>query len=332
MVPIKDTNQPKWFNSTIRHKIKCLGTLKRKHNRHPTNNTMLKVTNLQEELQSMIAEAKSEFESNLALTYAHTNNNKIFQYISSIKGHDRHPNQMFYNKKKASTDSEKTQLFNDYFYSVFSSSDQPINDFDTTPSSDDSLHDIVMSQSDVFDIFTSLDANKASGIDNISPKIFKHCAAPLLQVICHLFSTSLQNNSIPQERRIHCVTSIYKAGDKSSVSNYRPISLLYILSKVLERIVYNNIIRHVQGKLTEHQFGFLPNRSTLQQLLLFSEKLLEAKSKVDVVYMDFRKAFDSVSHNGLLNKLYTIGITGKLWKWFQEYLLQRFQCVRIGDS
>ena len=60
--------------------------------------------------------------------------------------------------------------------------------------------------------------------------------------------------------------------------------------------------------------------------------LLEAKSEVDVVYMDFRKAFDSVSHNGLLNKLYSIGITGKLWKWFQEYLLQRFQCVRIGDS
>ena len=82
---------------------------------------MLKVTNLQEELQSTIAEAKSEYESNLALTYAHTNNNKIFQYISSIKGHDCHPNQMFYNDKQASTDLEKAQLFNDYFCSVFSS-------------------------------------------------------------------------------------------------------------------------------------------------------------------------------------------------------------------
>ena len=162
---------------------------------------------------------------------------------------------MFYNKKKASTDSEKAQLFNDYFYSVFSSSDQPINDFDTTPSSDDSLHNIVMSQSDVFDILTSLDASKASGIDNVSPKIFKYCAAPLLQVICHLFSTSLQNNSIPQEWRTHCVIPIYKAGDKSSVSNYRPISLLCILSKVLKRIVYNNIIRHVQGKLTNMEIS-----------------------------------------------------------------------------
>ena len=160
---------------------------------------MLKVASLQEELQSMIAEAKSEFESNLVLTYAHTNSNKIFQYISSIKGHDRLPNQMFHNNKQALTDSGKAQLFNDYFYSVFSSSNQPIIDFNTTPVSDDTLNDIVISQTDVYDILTSLDVSKASGIDNISPKIFKHCAAPLLQVICHLFSISLQTSSIPQE-------------------------------------------------------------------------------------------------------------------------------------
>ena len=139
-------------------------------------------------------------------------------------------------------------------------------------------YDIVMSQSDVFDILTSLDAGKASGIDNISPKIFKYCAAPLLQVICHLFSTSLQNNSIPQEWRTHCVIPIYKAGDKSSVSNYQPISLLCILSKVPERIVYNNI-RYVQDKLTEHQFGFLPNRSTLQQLLYLLKNFMKPSRK-----------------------------------------------------
>jgi len=113
------------------------------------------------------------------------------------------------------------------------------------------------------------------------------------------------------------------------VTNYRPISLLCIFSKVLERIVYNNIIRHVQSKLTKHQFGFLPSRSTLQQLLLFTENLFKAKSEVDVVYMDFKKAFDPVSHGGLLNKLYS---TSNLWKWLQEYLLHRLQCVRIGDS
>jgi len=127
------------------------------------------------------------------------------------------------------------------------------------------------------------------------------------------------------------VVPIFKSAEKSSVCNYRPISLLCILSKVLERIVYNSMIKHVEGSLTKHQFGFL-NRSTLQQLLTFTNEILEAKTEVDVVYMDFRKAFDSKPHNGLLTKLNSTGITGKLWSWLKEYLQQRFQCVRIGDS
>jgi len=142
----------------------------------------------------------------------------------------------------------------------------------------------------------------------------QNCTALPLQVVCYLFSTSLRCNSIPQEWCTHCVIPFFKTGDKSSVSNHQPISLLCILSKVLERIVYNNIIRYVHSKLTKHQFGFLPNRSAQQQLLVFTQNLFEAKSEVDVVYMDFKKVFDSVSHNGLLNKLYSIGITGNLWK------------------
>jgi len=149
---------------------------------------------------------------------------------------------MFYHDKQASTDSKKAQLFNDYFYSVFSSSNQMINDFDSIPnpgSRAGTLHDIEISHSDVFDILTSLDESKASGIDNISLKIFKYCAAPLIQVICHLLSISLQNSSIPQEWYTHYVIPVYIAGDKSSVCNYRPISLLCIFSKVPERIVYS---------------------------------------------------------------------------------------------
>ena len=86
------------YNSVIRHKIKCLCTLKRIYNNHTTEATKLKVTKLQDELQLLIAEAKSEYESNLA--YAHSNSNKIFQYISSIRGHDCYPTQMFYCDEK----------------------------------------------------------------------------------------------------------------------------------------------------------------------------------------------------------------------------------------
>ena len=86
---------------------------------------------------------------------------------------------------------------------------------------------------------------------------------------------------------------------------------------------------------TPHQFGFLPGRSALQQLIIYINSLLEAKQhnkQMDVVYMDFRKAFDSVSHHKLLIKMRCIGIQGNLLLWFQSYLSSRRQCVRVGDS
>ena len=122
---------------------------------------------------------------------------------------------------------------------------------------------------------------------------------------------------------------------KSSPCNYRPISLLPILSKVLERIVYNQVMDHIHGLFSTHQFGFLIDRSAMQQLLIYIYSLFEAKrlnSEMDVVYMDFRKAFDSVPHNKLLIKLQSIGIHGRLFSWFQYYLTSRRQCVRVGGS
>ena len=119
------------------------------------------------------------------------------------------------------------------------------------------------------------------------------------------------------------------------MNNYRPISLLCILSKVLERIVYNQVVDRIHSLFTIHQFGFLAGRSAVQKLLAYIHSLLDAKqhnTMMDVVYMDFKKAFDSVPHNQLLIKLRSIGIHGSLLSWFQYYLTSWRQCVRVGDS
>ena len=187
----------------------------------------------------------------------------------------------------------------------------------------------------MFEILSTLDITKAPGLDGISPAVLRYCASPLLMPIYHLFISSISTGRIPSQWCTHCIIPIHKSGDKTQVTNYRPISLLCILSKVLERIIYNRIMNFAMNSFTLHQFGFLPKRSTLQQLILFTEKLLDGKSnknEVDVIYMDFRKAFDSVSHNALLSKLQALGISGKLWSWLETYLKTRAQCVRIGDK
>ena len=181
----------------------------------------------------------------------------------------------------------------------------------------------------------SLDPNKAHGIDCLSPKIWKTCAPYLSEPLCHLYTKCLQNSSLPKEWLVHCITPVYKSGSKELMTNYRPISLLCIVSKVLERLVYNKIMPFLLNSFSTYQFGFLPKRSATQQLLLVLNtihKAIHTSKAVDILYLDFRKAFDTVSHDKLLGKLWSIGIRGNLWQWFKAYLSNRHQCVKINNN
>ena len=139
---------------------------------------------------------------------------------------------------------------------------------------------------------------------------------------------------IPSEWKIHSVTLVHKSGDKSLLSNYRPISLLWIISKVLECIIYNRLSKFIleQNLISISQFGFRKHHSTTQQLLCLDRvhKSLNINAQRDVIYLDFRKAFDSIPHNKLLLKLWNIGITGNACHWIKEYLTGRLQRVNIN--
>ena len=177
---------------------------------------------------------------------------------------------------------------------------------------------------------TSLNPTKAGGIDGIGPRLLKFGTTALYQPIHYLFSLSLSQQYIPEEWRIHCITPIHKSGDRSSVKNYRPISLPCTISKVFERIVYNAVSEFVIQSIELTRFGFLQKHSTLQQLLILVDKIMSPSKHTDVVYLDFKKAFDNVAHNELLAKLWSFGITGNLWNWFRAYLLNHSQCVRVN--
>jgi len=143
---------------------------------------------------------------------------------------------------------------------------------------------------------------------------------------------SLRKHIIPTDWYIHSIATIFKSGDKSLVNNYRPISLLCSISKVLEHLVYNKIISHIIAHQSPYQFGFLSNRSTLQQLLILFNDINNAHDQTDVIYSDFCKAFDSIPHNELLLKLKSMDISSKWWVWFKSYLLNRQQSVKINNT
>jgi len=155
--------------------------------------------------------------------------------------------------------------------------------------------------------------------------------------LAHIFNLSLTSGIFPNKLKQARVVPIFKSGDHLDCDNYRPISLLSSISKVLEKIVAEKLIGHLfeNDLLYNFQFGFLPKRSTehnLMQILDFVTKALNDGNFCIGVFLDLRKAFDVCSHDILLKKLRKMGIRGTAFEWFKNYLMGRTQRVDINGN
>ncbi len=152
--------------------------------------------------------------------------------------------------------------------------------------------------------------------------------------ITHLLNVCINRGSVPEEWKRAKVTPVYKYGSHEDPSNYRPISILPVLSKLLERAVNGQLYEHLQkyNLITTWQSGFRPNYSTSTALIYFSDKILSAIDHgklTDVIYLDLKKVFNTVDIDMLLQKLARYGIKNNGHKWFTVYLMSRTQVVEI---
>ena len=146
--------------------------------------------------------------------------------------------------------------------------------------------------------------------------------------LAHLFNLSVTTGVFPSKLKISRTIPIFKAGNNTSCDNYRPISLLSSISKILEKIVACDLVHHLESNnlLNENQYGFLKNRSTVHNILQLTNKVtkdLNNKKFVLGVFLDLLKAFDAVGHEILLAKLKTLSITDTALTWFTSYLHNR---------
>ena len=157
----------------------------------------------------------------------------------------------------------------------------------------------------------NLDTSKASGPDGIPAHLLKECCDQIARGHCTILNQSLGSAKLPSEWKSADIVPIIK-GSKELAEYYRPISLLPIISKVLECCVFNRLYEHLKRFTTDLQHGILKNRSCVTQLLsvLHDVRLnLDRNIQIDVIFFDFAKAFHSVDHNILLAKLNTYGIS-----------------------
>nr|VZH92765.1 unnamed protein product [Spirometra erinaceieuropaei] len=178
---------------------------------------------------------------------------------------------------------------------------------------------------------------KSSRPDNIPAKFLKELANELSKPLAHIFRSSFELGRLPSEWKTANIFPIYKGGARTNANNYRPVSLTCICCKIMEAIVKKATMEFLeQGHLiSDLQHGFRQNRSCLSSLLLSTEqwtRALDEDGRVDVIYTDFKKAFDSVPHKRLIYKPSEIGIRGRLLTWITDFLNGRSQTVCIEAS
>ena len=234
-------------------------------------------------------------------------------------------------------DHEKCEILNNFFSSVFTKeNDENIPDFIYDKDIPNPLLNCSVSIPEFEKALLNLNVNKSPGPDNFHPKLLKHSAKSLAKPLKILFDKTLLEGKLPLDFKLAEVRPIFKKGIKTSPGNYRPVSLTSIVCKLMESFIIKSLNEHLINNniLSEHQYGFVSGRSTITQLIVtLNEWLYNLDNDIptDAAYMDFRKAFDSVPHKRLINKLKAYKIDGPILKWIISFLSDRFQYVKLNN-
>ena len=180
-----------------------------------------------------------------------------------------------------------------------------------------------------------LDSKKASDIYRMSAKFLKIMTSEIPESICMIFNASFSKGIFPDHMKLAMILPFFKRGSKLEVSNYRPVSVLPIISKLLEKLTLKRLTSFMEKNkiIYEHQFGFQKNTSTTLAVVDFYTKIVNTLDKGNYacsVFFYFAKAFDTVNHKILISKLENYGIRGAVKQWFESYLSNTKQTVKIG--
>ena len=239
----------------------------------------------------------------------------------------------------ATSDQEKADMLIKFFSSVLTVED--MTNIPHIPPGENSNGEFVtkvnITEPQVKEKLKNLDPNKSPGPDKIYPRILKELNEELAGPLAVLFNKSLREGKLPSEWKLAEITAIFKKGNRMSSNNYRPVSLTCILCKVMESFIRDVVQHHMEhfNLYCKCQHGFRKGKSCTTQLLEVMDdfsKYIDNGQAFDVIYLDFKKAFDSVPHERLLVKLKSYGIDGELHDWIKDFLSERLQYVKVGAS
>ena len=294
-------------------------------------------TRMRNSIRNLTRQLRLEYEASIAKSIRN-NPKRFWNYVKSkTKVKPPLPNLKSCDGTEACTDIDKATVLNSFFTSVFTR-----ENVDDIPGIDqygfsEPLSDISISSDQIYEQLKLLKPSKSAGPDGMHPIFLKETAAEICKPLCSIFRKSLDEGLLPGDWKVGNVKPVFKKGDRHSPENYRPISLTSVICKVFESIIRKNIINHMttNSLFAKEQHGFQSGRSCMTQLMVATEywtNILQQGDSVDIIYLDFKKAFDSVAHKRLLIKLKAYGIDGLLLNWITDFLTGRKQRVVINNT
>ena len=335
---------PPWITKPLKSMLNRKNRLFKNYKRHGYKaEDKVRLDAFRIDCQQAVETAKLSYLTNLSTKVNNlgTSERSYWKIINRVMNKWRAPKipPLFVNNVFILNCREKARYFNDYFSqqcrSVINNSVLPILRFLT----DKRIDHVSIENVEIISLIRKINLNKATGSDGISGQMLFLCDESVILPLQIIFSNILSTSIYPDIWKHANVTPIFKKGDKQLIKNYRPISLLPICGKVLEKIIFNNhyTYLHTNKLITKNQSCFRPGDSTTNQLLYLVDEIHQAfdstKSlEVRTVFLDISKAFDKVWHDGLMFKLEQNGISGNLLKLFENYLSNRKQRVVQNGS
>ena len=337
-VTVRTRDKP-WVNAELKAAFKRRFTLFKRAKQTNSDHDWETYRRFRNQCTNMVRQMKKKYENDLDEKISNNANfatkdfYKLVKTFLSKKGQSdeipplEHEGNIYY------SNTDKANILNNHFIKQSSLQD---ND-DGLPVILISNHEITtltITANQVKSVIKNLDRNKASGPDQVHNILLKYAVDILGEPLALFFNRCISLGVFPNCWKLAYVTPILKKNPAEICTNYRPISLLSCVGKLFERCVHIQVFDYLtqHSIITESQSGFLPNDSTVNQLLVIYDNLCKSfdnKVTSQSVFFDISKAFDKVWHRGLLHKLYAIGIRGSLLEWFTSYLSDRRQCVVI---
>nr|CAD2191684.1 unnamed protein product [Meloidogyne enterolobii]CAD2207719.1 unnamed protein product [Meloidogyne enterolobii] len=244
------------------------------------------------------------------------NRDSIHKYLKKFKYTNNEIPVLYYNNSYITKSIDKSEIFADIFLENFSNTNMQYshnnNENNQIPIIEDVDFDII----DIISFIKKLPNRNGTSPDNINYKILKIVLPSIAPFLSEIFRISLDSGILPDIWKESIIIPLFKKGEKSNPENYRPIALTCAICRVMEMVLNKYIVQFLldNNLFSKDQYGFIKNRSTTTQLITTLEDWYDAimgKKNIDCIYIDFKKAFDSVPHDLLINKLYRIGIRGK---------------------